>query len=89
MSKEHDGNNNPIINPTNVRRGANHKAEGDTTESITSRVKVQLTVAEWKQLRRQSKMAQPFRLTQGKRYFWDITMCCIGSHSSWKRRKVK
>jgi hypothetical protein len=31
---------NPIIKPANVRRGANHKAEGDTTKSITSRVKV-------------------------------------------------
>jgi hypothetical protein len=72
MSKELDGNNNPIINPANVRRGANHKAEGDTTKSITSRVKVQLTVAEWKQLSRQSTTVQPFRLTQGKRYFWDI-----------------
>jgi hypothetical protein len=31
-SEEFDGNNNPIINPTNVRRGANHMAEGDTSE---------------------------------------------------------
>jgi hypothetical protein len=39
-SEELDGNNNPIINPTNVRRGANHMAEGDTAESIANRVKV-------------------------------------------------
>jgi hypothetical protein len=39
-SEELDGNNNPIINPANVRRGANHTAEGDTAESITNRVKV-------------------------------------------------
>jgi hypothetical protein len=27
-SEELDGNNNPIINPANVKRGANHMAEG-------------------------------------------------------------
>jgi hypothetical protein len=40
-------NNNLIINPANVRRGANHMEEGDTTESITNRRKIQLTVEEW------------------------------------------
>jgi hypothetical protein len=39
-SKELDGNNNPIINPTNIRRGANHMEEGDTAESVANRVKV-------------------------------------------------
>jgi hypothetical protein len=39
-SEELDGNNNPIINPANVRRGANHMAEGDTADSIENRVKV-------------------------------------------------
>jgi hypothetical protein len=38
-SKEFDGNNNPIINPANVRRGANHMVEGDTAESIANRAK--------------------------------------------------
>jgi hypothetical protein len=41
--EEVDANNNPIINPWNVRRGANHMAEGDTKETIAARVKVQLT----------------------------------------------
>jgi hypothetical protein len=39
-SEELDGNNNPIINLANVRRGANHMAEGDTVESVANRVKV-------------------------------------------------
>jgi hypothetical protein len=39
-SEEVDGNNNPIINPANVKRGANHIEEGDTAESIANRVKV-------------------------------------------------
>jgi hypothetical protein len=46
-SEELDANNNPIINPENVRRGANHMEEGDTEETMATRVKVQLTTAEW------------------------------------------
>jgi hypothetical protein len=46
-SEEFDANNNPIINPENVTRGANHMAEGDTKETVAARVRVQLTIAEW------------------------------------------
>jgi hypothetical protein len=46
-SEESDANNNPIINLENVRRVANHMAEGDTEETVAARVKVQLTIAEW------------------------------------------
>jgi hypothetical protein len=50
-SEEYDANNNPIINPGDVRRGANHMAEGDTEETIAARVKVKLTTVEWETLR--------------------------------------
>jgi hypothetical protein len=50
-SEELDYNNKPIINPENIKRGANHMAEGDITESVAARVKVQLTVAEWESIR--------------------------------------
>jgi hypothetical protein len=36
-SEEFDDNNNPVLNPANVNRGANHLAEGDTVESSASR----------------------------------------------------
>jgi hypothetical protein len=39
-SEEYDANNNPIINPGDVRRGANHMVEGDTEETIAARVSV-------------------------------------------------
>jgi hypothetical protein len=38
-SEEFDKNNNPVINPANIDRGANHLAEGQTAESLTSREK--------------------------------------------------
>jgi hypothetical protein len=38
-SEEFDENNNPVLNPANVNRGANHLAEGKTTDSLASREK--------------------------------------------------
>jgi hypothetical protein len=39
-SKEFDENNNPVLNPANINRGANHLAEGETADSLASREKV-------------------------------------------------
>jgi hypothetical protein len=38
-SEEIDDNNNLVLNPANINRGANHLAEGDTAESLASREK--------------------------------------------------
>jgi hypothetical protein len=38
--EQFDNNNNPVLNPANISRGANHLAEGDTAESLANRVKV-------------------------------------------------
>jgi hypothetical protein len=39
-SEEFDENNNPVLNPANIDRGANHLAEGQTAESLTTREKI-------------------------------------------------
>jgi hypothetical protein len=39
-SEELDDNNNPVLNPANIKRGANHLAEGETADSLATRVKV-------------------------------------------------
>jgi hypothetical protein len=39
-SEELDENNNPVLNPANINRGANHLAEGETAESLATREKV-------------------------------------------------
>jgi hypothetical protein len=46
-SEELDDNNNPVLNPANINRGANHLAEGDTTESLVNREKIRLSIEEW------------------------------------------
>jgi hypothetical protein len=87
-SEELDGNNNPIINLANIRRGGNHMAEGGTTESVANRAKVQLIVAEWETIRAAVDNGAAIPM-QGERYFWDITIRCHDNHNSWRRRKVK
>jgi hypothetical protein len=39
-SKELNDNNNPVLNPANINRGANDLAEGDTAESLANRDKI-------------------------------------------------
>jgi hypothetical protein len=39
-SEELDDNNNPVLNPANINRGANHLVEGETADSLTIRKKV-------------------------------------------------
>jgi hypothetical protein len=50
-SEEFDDNNNLVINPQNIRRGAKYMAEGETEETITTRVKVRLIAAEWETIK--------------------------------------
>jgi hypothetical protein len=35
-SEELEENNNPVLNPANINRGANHQAEGETTDSLAN-----------------------------------------------------
>jgi hypothetical protein len=43
-----DNNNNPVLNLANINRGANHLAEGETADSLATRVKVRLSADEWR-----------------------------------------
>jgi hypothetical protein len=45
-SEEFDDNNNPVLNPANITRGANHLAEGDTTDSLANKAKIRLSAEE-------------------------------------------
>jgi hypothetical protein len=50
-SEEFDENNNPMLNPANITRGANHSAEGDTAYTLTTRAKVRLSADDWKTIK--------------------------------------
>jgi hypothetical protein len=45
-SEEFNDKNNPVLNPANIIRGANHLAEGDAAYSLANRAKIQLSVEE-------------------------------------------
>jgi hypothetical protein len=47
-SEEFDENNNPVLNPANINRGANHLAEGEIADSLANREKVRLSAEEWR-----------------------------------------
>jgi hypothetical protein len=38
-SEEFNENNNPVLNPANINKGANHLAEGEIADSLASRKK--------------------------------------------------
>jgi hypothetical protein len=46
--EEFDDNNNPVLNPANINRGVNHLAEGETVDSLATRLKVRLSEEEWR-----------------------------------------
>jgi hypothetical protein len=50
-SEGFEDNNNPVLNPANVTRGANHLAEGDIADSFATRAKVRLSADEWKTIK--------------------------------------
>jgi hypothetical protein len=50
-SEEFNENNNPVLNPANIDRGANHLAEGQTTEFLATREKIRLSADEWRVIR--------------------------------------
>jgi hypothetical protein len=65
-SEELDENNNPVLNPAKVNRGANHLAEGENTDSLASREKVRLSVDEWRIIKTAVEHGTPIRTDASK-----------------------
>jgi hypothetical protein len=65
-SEEFDENNNPVLNPANIDRRANHLAEGQTAESLTSREKIRLSVDEWRIIREAVEHGMPIPSNSSK-----------------------
>jgi hypothetical protein len=65
-SEEFDKNNNPVLNPANIERGANHLAEGQTAESLTTKEKIRLSVDEWRIIREAVEHGTPIPSNSSK-----------------------
>jgi hypothetical protein len=50
-SEELDANNNPVINPRNLGRGAKHVGEGEIEATVITREKVRLTATQWETIK--------------------------------------
>jgi hypothetical protein len=71
-SEELDNNNNLVLNPANINRGANHLAEGETADSLATRVKVRLSEDEWRTINRAVEHGTPiYQQIPAKTCFWD------------------
>jgi hypothetical protein len=64
--EEFNENNNPVLNPANIDRGANHLAEGQIVESLSAREKIQLSVDEWRIIREAIEHGTPIPLNSSK-----------------------
>jgi hypothetical protein len=65
-SEEFDKNNNSVLNPANINRGANHLAEGETADSLVNREKIRLSVDEWKIIKTVVEHCTPIRNNASK-----------------------
>jgi hypothetical protein len=65
-SEEFDKHNNPVLNPANIDRGANHLAEGQTVESLIAREKIRLSVDEWRIIREAVEHGTPIPSNSSK-----------------------
>jgi hypothetical protein len=73
-SEEFDENNNPVLNPANINRGANHLAEGETADSLTTREKVQLSVDEWRTIKTVVEHGTPIPTNSSKNMLLGTTV---------------
>jgi hypothetical protein len=65
-SEEFNENNNLVLNPANINRGANHLIEGQTAESLTTREKIRLSVYEWRIIREAVEHGMPIPSNSSK-----------------------
>jgi hypothetical protein len=69
-SEELDKNNNPVLDPANINRGANHLAEGETADSLANWEKVRLSVDEWRTIKTAVEHCTPIPNNVAKICFW-------------------
>jgi hypothetical protein len=58
-----------VLNPVNINRGANHLAEGETADSLTTREKVRLSVDEWRIIKTAVEHGTPIPINSSKNMF--------------------
>jgi hypothetical protein len=88
-SEKFDDNNNSVLNPANVTRGANHLTEGDTTDSLATRAKVQLSADEWNIIKAAIDNGAAIPVDASKEVLQGYHYTFIDKQDSWQKRKEK
>jgi hypothetical protein len=91
-SEKFDENNNPVLNPANINRGANHLAEGEIADSLVRREKVRLSAEEWKIIKTAVEHGLPIPTDASKKYAFRVSLClktAIKATSKRKNRNTK
>jgi hypothetical protein len=81
-SEELDENNNLVLNPTIINRGANYLAEGETIDSLATREKVRLAVDEWRTIKTSMEHGTPIPTNASKNML-------IGYHYALRQQSKK
>jgi hypothetical protein len=55
-----------VLNPANINRGANHLAQGETADSLTTREKVRLSVDVWRTIKTAVEHGTPIPTNSSK-----------------------
>jgi hypothetical protein len=55
-----------VLNPANVNRGSNHLVEGEIADYLASREKVQLSVDEWRIIKKVVEHSTPIPIEASK-----------------------
>jgi hypothetical protein len=87
-SEEFDDNNNPVLNLANVTRGANHLAEGDTADSLSTRVKIWLSADEWNTIKAAIEHDTTILVDASKEVLQGYHYA-LHRQSRWQKRKAK
>jgi hypothetical protein len=88
-SEEFDAKNNSVIDPHNIERGANHRAEGETDSAIATREKVHLSVAEWKMIKAALNHNAAIPADSTREILMGTSMPCISKGNNCCGKKVR
>jgi hypothetical protein len=64
----------PVFNLANINREANHLAEGETADSLATRVKVRLSEEEWRTINTAVEHGTPIPTNSSQKCSWGTIM---------------
>jgi hypothetical protein len=86
-SEEVDNENNPVINPHNLKRGSNYRADGETESAVAGREKVYLSGEEWRMIKAAVNHGTSNTSRFKKRSFNGVSLCLASVEEASAIRK--